>query len=144
MRVSSKELFSTLKNLYIKFMLLCQSFNTSKEISPRLGKSAGFLAPSQCFHVMFNPSEISWMADTLFATHEVHECAGFWSQCHVVILSVQAKIFMVLIRNSLHTNSTHCEPRKAACSSSRAIVIVFRGATFPFENNKQDLLAWHR
>ena len=102
-------------------------------LPPRLGKSAGFIDPGQCLHVMFKRLEMSSITDIRFATHVVQEWAGFCSQCHTVMLSVQACTSKTLMRSSWQMKSAHFAPKKAACNSSLARLIVLSGATFPFE-----------
>ena len=96
----------------------CHSSRIREGLPPRLGKSAGFHTPGQCRQWIFQRSDTSLMADTLFATQVVHTWAGFWSQCHTVMLSTHAFTSVILMRSSLWIKSMQRAPRKAACISS--------------------------
>ena len=97
-------------------------------------RSAGFLTPGQCLQVMLYAWPISCITNTRFATHVFQWWGGRWSQCQTVVLSVHAWTSDTVMRNCWQTSCVHRLAKNAACISNLARLVVFNGATFPFEN----------
>ena len=78
----------------------------------------------------------SCTTDTPFATHVFQWWGVRWSQCQTVVLSVQAWTSDSAMRNCWQTSCVHLLAKNAACIPNLARLIVYNGATSPFENRR--------
>ena len=105
---------------------------------PRVGRSAGLDVVNNQFHRSTSVSSLISRAPTRCATNGLKWCASVRSHGTTVLESVHIAFLVILSSSCSLTLRASRLYSTAACSSSRGIVIGFRGATRVFAATSDD------